>query len=247
MNGVLTLVLLLAPDPPADPAEEWRVLFGQYAAAEKGFFAPYYEAKSDEEREKVRLDYERHPAREFVPKAKAFAESAKGTEAALDALLWLVRAAPQTGSTAEVGPAIDAILAGHAGSPKLEEFASYLRYAHSMLGRGAAVNALETLVRKSPHDVVRAAATLSLAATYAEADRATEADRKRARALLDTILEKYGETKYATQAKGLINEIEFLQIGKVAPDFEATDVDGKTFKLSDYRGQVVVLDFWGFW
>ena len=38
-----------------------------------------------------------------------------------------------------------------------------------------------------------------------------------------------------------------IQIGKPAPDFSARDVDGVAFKLSDYRGKVVVLDFWGFW
>jgi hypothetical protein len=25
------------------------------------------------------------------------------------------------------------------------------------------------------------------------------------------------------------------------------DIDGNRFKLSDYRGKVVVLDFWGHW
>jgi cytochrome oxidase Cu insertion factor (SCO1/SenC/PrrC family) len=38
-----------------------------------------------------------------------------------------------------------------------------------------------------------------------------------------------------------------LAIGKVAPEIEGEDVDGKRFKLSDYRGKVVVLDFWGDW
>ena len=38
-----------------------------------------------------------------------------------------------------------------------------------------------------------------------------------------------------------------LAIGKVAPDIEGDDLDGKKFKLSDYRGKVVVLDFWGNW
>ena len=31
------------------------------------------------------------------------------------------------------------------------------------------------------------------------------------------------------------------------PDFDAVDVDGNAFKLSDYRGKVTVIDFWGFW
>ncbi len=38
-----------------------------------------------------------------------------------------------------------------------------------------------------------------------------------------------------------------LSIGKVAPEIEAEDIDGVKFKLSDYRGKVVVLDFWGDW
>ena len=38
-----------------------------------------------------------------------------------------------------------------------------------------------------------------------------------------------------------------LAIGKAAPEIEGEDVDGKKFKLSEYRGKVVVLDFWGDW
>ena len=32
-----------------------------------------------------------------------------------------------------------------------------------------------------------------------------------------------------------------------APDFELQGEDGKTYKLSDFRGQVVVLNFWATW
>src|SRR5262249_10220868 len=41
--------------------------------------------------------------------------------------------------------------------------------------------------------------------------------------------------------------LRHLTIGKVAPDIEGADGDGKKFKLSDYRGKVVVLDFWAGW
>lgn len=36
-------------------------------------------------------------------------------------------------------------------------------------------------------------------------------------------------------------------IGAAAPDFEMTDVDGRSFRLSDYKDKYVVLDFWGTW
>ncbi len=35
--------------------------------------------------------------------------------------------------------------------------------------------------------------------------------------------------------------------GDLAPDFETTLIDGSDFKLSDLRGQYVLLDFWGSW
>lgn len=38
-----------------------------------------------------------------------------------------------------------------------------------------------------------------------------------------------------------------IEAGVEAPDFEFTTMDGETAKLSDYRGNVVVLNFWATW
>ena len=36
-------------------------------------------------------------------------------------------------------------------------------------------------------------------------------------------------------------------VGQLVKEVEGQDIDGVAFKLSDYRGKVVVLDFWGHW
>ena len=36
--------------------------------------------------------------------------------------------------------------------------------------------------------------------------------------------------------------VQAVEIGKPAPDFTATDINGKTIKLSDYKGKIVVLE-----
>lgn len=38
-----------------------------------------------------------------------------------------------------------------------------------------------------------------------------------------------------------------LRPGSQVPDFELIDVDGRPWRLSELRGQVVLLDFWGTW
>jgi predicted Zn finger-like uncharacterized protein len=50
-----------------------------------------------------------------------------------------------------------------------------------------------------------------------------------------------GGSKVATSGKVGLN------IGDTAPEIDGDDIDGKDFKLSDYRGKVVMLDFWGHW
>lgn len=41
--------------------------------------------------------------------------------------------------------------------------------------------------------------------------------------------------------------VKTLGVGSLAPDFSMVDVNGKEVKLSDYRGKIVVLDFWATW
>jgi thiol-disulfide isomerase/thioredoxin len=65
--------------------------------------------------------------------------------------------------------------------------------------------------------------------------------------------EKYGSEKLVPEitfgelARSAIFEIQNLSVGKTAPEIDGEDTEGVKFKLSDYRGKVVLLSFWGTW
>jgi peroxiredoxin len=50
-----------------------------------------------------------------------------------------------------------------------------------------------------------------------------------------------------TKPAAPVAKVEMLKVGAAAPDFEATDINGKPVKISDFRGKVVILDFWATW
>jgi hypothetical protein len=81
-------------------------------------------------------------------------------------------------------------------------------------------------------------------------------DRDKALKAIEAVFEqaaqKYGDVKLpdgdmvAERAIAELIGIRNLSVGKQAPDIDGEDADGKRFKLSDYRGKVVLLDFWSF-
>ncbi len=47
--------------------------------------------------------------------------------------------------------------------------------------------------------------------------------------------------------KEIMEEQKKKMINEAAPDFSLVDLAGNTVRLSDYRGKVVVVDFWATW
>ena len=56
-----------------------------------------------------------------------------------------------------------------------------------------------------------------------------------------------GDSKLHKAAEAELFELENLSPGAEAMDIVGTDLNGSELKLSDYRGKVVFLDFWGDW
>jgi peroxiredoxin len=73
--------------------------------------------------------------------------------------------------------------------------------------------------------------------------------------LYEKVISEFGDLRnpptsrftFAQLAEAELKALRSIGTGKTAPDIEAADVDGHVFKLSDYRGKVVVLSFSGSW
>jgi thiol-disulfide isomerase/thioredoxin len=83
-----------------------------------------------------------------------------------------------------------------------------------------------------------------------------EAARADAEAVVFKVGDTYLSTKKADVSKNQIIMREHeakeykrfeLGMGKLFPEFNFTDFEGKKRKISDFRGKYVLLDIWGFW
>lgn len=58
------------------------------------------------------------------------------------------------------------------------------------------------------------------------------------------------EIKQSKLGKNILSEINALKAGSpgaTAANFTATDMNGKTFSLSDFKGKYIIIDFWASW
>lgn len=80
----------------------------------------------------------------------------------------------------------------------------------------------------------------------------TDAERAARNKEAAEILEKLGKEDGLNEILGrwiekLLFKITHLVVGCEAPEIEGVDHQGKKFSLSEYRGKVVLLPFWGYW
>ncbi len=124
--------------------------------------------------------------------------------------------------------------------------------------KGAAIYTLVKLLQKIGEmkdvagDQQTAGAMPKELVAYWLKDRGDNADIEM-ETLLANVAENYADVEFGSSGKlGPLAEEElfvfkYLSVGKIAPDIDGKDLDDQAFKLSDYRGKVVMLDFWGDW
>lgn len=247
------LLLALVPAFAAqagDPAAALADVKARYKAALDEYRAKMQAAKP-EERSALKA-----PATDaFVVELAEVARSAQGSETAAEAWMMVVQLVPQAADRSALGDAVERLARDHGESPKAAPLGGMLARQASALGADVAQGHLRKLVELAPKGTLQAGALLGLANALGDDERTTagSAAEKELEAVVARIRQDYGETldererSYASVADGILFARQRLQVGMSAPEIEAADTQGVSFKLSEYRGKVVLLDFWGNW
>lgn len=247
MHLALFALALLPQSSKPDLASELEKLQSSFRDARKTYFADLQKKEKDGGKLDA-SDFAKNPANDFLPQFEALAKRAEGTETELKALMAAIQMSfSLKGGDKHITSAIDGIFERHLQSAGMEPVATMLPDVSWKLGEAPTEQRLRTLIEKSPHANVRLAAKAGLASVLERGEPVSEKRAAEAKELLLAVAKEGEGTPYAERAKARLFEMENLRIGCVAPEIVAKDQDGAEFKLTSYRGTVVVLDFWGFW
>ena len=220
---------------------DFEQLDAEYQSSVEAWEAKLEEAEGLKARRALR---DAHPAKEFWPRFEELADGGSGR-----ALLWMAGHVRQKGvksrERAEVArPLYQKLAAEHAAADwfgdVLEQFAKDSKRMDDAVIQGFYATVVEK--GKAPEVRARALFDASTALLKSGDDKAVA----RAEAMRARVEAEFPETR-AAKDLARARDQENVQVGKIAPDFDGMTIDGVEFKLSDYRGKVVVLDFYGFW
>jgi hypothetical protein len=262
--GLAAALLILSPSassaPPVaaacsqDQAAKLDQLIEAWKKAQQDFSNAVRAAKTDDERKAV---MEKAPkASDHLPAFIEVAESAAGTDTAAKAWMMVLSLAMQIEDVdAELlDTALETLTREHLASKEVVELPGRISAFSRTLGAEKTESALRQLVDKATVPALKGGAMYTLASFLNEQNPAPDSERaKEVRKLMETVVKDFADVKdsrgrpIGKRAEGWLFEKDHLQVGNSAPEIEATDLSGVAFKLSDYKGEVVLLDFWGNW
>jgi hypothetical protein len=244
---------------PADSrADRLKALQKEYTEANQKLSKDFQEAKDAEAKAEVRKAG-MALAPKYAEKYLALAEEDPKDDVGFDAAnmaITMGRGGPVTAKATKL------MMTHHVANPKVTRLLPSLARTTTPEAR----EFLKAVLEKNPDKSAKGQACLALAQAIAAGienadDKKADELEAQAMAYYERIVKEFGDVNIApagakverllgTMAKNEmagVKNLKLLKPGKPAPEIEGEDVDGAKFKLSDYRGKVVMLDFWGHW
>jgi hypothetical protein len=251
-TALACLCLSIAPPKAQDGQRELADIEAELKREYKELRAATREADDDEAVEALYHSFQRDVLPEFAERFARVARAEKGQPVAFEAWGSVLELAQQGLTGAVALEAMNTLVADFATHEGLDALAMTLRYSAPGLGEEAVAKALSSMAERTPHRTVKAAALFNLGALLGEERAAGDPKLAEAKLVFAKLsdfkdVEMYEGRSYADAAQAFVFALENLVPGKPCPDFSAVDAEGAAFKLSDYKGKVVLVDFWGFW
>jgi hypothetical protein len=179
----------------------------------------------------------------ILAKADAYAAEFAGKDDAVQFLWFIV----QNGAEKDTRRgALDTLLTTHIESPELSVLGRALPYIGQIVDEEFAETAVARALESGNANLRGWALLAKHKGDIEEADRGGEQYALAKKTLL-AAAEASDDKRLAKEIRSAIDLREKFGAGNVAPDIAGIDLDGVEFKLSDYKGKVVFLDFWGDW
>jgi hypothetical protein len=255
--GVLGGLLAIAADAPKADKDEVKALTNEYETLAKPIIHALQDAASEADRERIVERDLRPLVRRFAGRFIELAGKHPGKPEALASLTWA--ATEPEFACPEQDRAIAILTRDFATDPGIGALCKSIVYSPSP----GAESFLTAVWQKNPNVDVRVQGGYFLARYWHEQVHGSAPQQaakshfdQQAEKLFADLAAKHGSVKLTalkppvTVAEAVerdLFEIRHLGLGKAAPEITGQDADGKAFKLSDYRGKVVLLDFWGQW
>jgi thiol-disulfide isomerase/thioredoxin len=259
----------LADDKPTTPAEKLAAIKKQHEEAEAAFRkagqALGDTADDQKKYEELYKAFDKGQAERFIA-AFEIAKAGPKSDAGFAALEWVLTT-PRAYQLPVGKPALELAAEHHATNPKVGKAAAWVAYFlrdERAESHAPGMAFLKAVAEKNPDRTARGQAVMAAAwrakwkFDAAEYRKAADAEALAAAAekAFEAVVKDYadcprlmrdGQPTLGAEAKQELFELQHLRIGKTAPDIAAEGVDGKKFKLSDYRGKVAVVNFWASW
>ena len=254
---LLALALWESPQKStdADSDLQFRTLVDQYERGRREFITAIRKASTEEEGNKVVAELRPDEAK-FIAKFFEIADTEPSSHIAAESANWILTHQPFDPDPR----AVSLIAKHHVKSDAIGPLCLAI-WASPKPENGVL---LRQIARDNPDRQIRAMASVGLGYfliyncnrprtddNAAETARAI-AMQSEAATILQSATDQYADilidkVPVAEMCKSLLTDIHNFGIGKQAPEVDGMDAQGNRFKLSDYRGKVVVLTFSGDW
>ncbi len=251
------LPVVLPPFEGLEPLQAFKLLQEAFDKAQAEFNAQYTRQINNPATFAM-IIARRCPYQKYLSAMKTIADANPNTDVELNALVWCCKSPMHTEEAnleqryvlrAEIGARLKE---KYLDRPEIFDCLTELIYSD----KAESLTTIRRLVAENPSREVQGNAILiktDILTSRQFSDNERELREPELAETLKTIIRDYADVPYwryenlGNMASMKLFELEHLGIGDPVGEIEGIAIDGTPVKLSDHRGKVVVLFFWGSW